>query len=310
MDEKIVEVRQGGTGSSSSPGVIILQWLTYALWGWLLLSLVLLLFIIISNSMIIALENPLLPFAIAAPMVLLPIAVVCDLFYGPRESQHKAGAAMVVMVIHAVIFALFGIGMLISAILMIIQMAISTPVGSRVGEIAWIWTAFVSTALYLVVFLRTLNPAPKLRLARIFPYFMTVVVGVLIVVGFMGPVRNTSVTRDDRDIVANISDINQSVSNFVSDNKQLPTSLHETQLPEQSKRLVDRNLITYKPEGSVKSESSEQEFRYQLCATYRYPDTNEFESSNTDSEKYSDGVSAYDHPAGTVCYKLKAVTYN
>ena len=63
-------------------GNIILQWLTYAFWGWALLGINWLIFIVVFSLLAHQDQTEVIPYAIAAVLVLLPISVVCDFFYG------------------------------------------------------------------------------------------------------------------------------------------------------------------------------------------------------------------------------------
>jgi hypothetical protein len=310
----------------SSAGIIILQWLTYALWGWTLLSLVWLIFIVVANFVTNQDISGMVPYAIAASLVLLPISVICDVIYTRYEPVKKQGASMVVMVIHAVIFALFGIGMLISGVLVLVQMAIGSTDASNSGQITWIITALSSTALYAVMFLRTLNPMPKLRLARWFPVLMSIVVIVFIVLGFVGPAASARLVRDDNDIANNISSVSQGVNDYVSSNNRLPSSLSQLNLSGTARSIVDRQLVTYKAlpsptaaerlkdlseSGTTKdSLEGQQEYRYQLCTTYKKESSYYSSDYNDNREEYVFTPFASSHPAGKVCYKLKSVTYN
>lgn len=314
-DKSKVQAAKSQSGGSSA-GIILLQWLTYAFWGWTILSLVWLVFIVIMTFATKANMSEMVPYSIAATMVLLPLSLVCDLFYGRYEPAHKTGAAMVVMVIHAVIFALFGIGMLISGVLTIVQIAIGTTPEVHDSAVTWVWTALISTAIYGLVFLRTLNPLPKLHLKQIFPALMALIVGTFIVLGFVGPVAKASLTRDDREISSSLDAIVQGVEGYTVGRGELPKTLQDVPVPPRGKSLVDRNLVTYKPDGkaSVKQSdgTAEEQHRYQLCVTYKEADEagrEEYDDFGEEGE-YKSNVSTYGHPAGNVCYKLKYVIYN
>lgn len=296
--------------TGSSAGLILLQWLTYAFWGWTLLSLVWLLFIVIASLTTSQDVTGMVPYAIAAALVLLPISVICDLFYGRREPAHKTGAAMVVMVIHAVIFALFGIGMLISGVLTIVQMAIGGSSGENDFQTVWLWTSLISAVLYGVTFLRVLNPMPQLQLGRIFPFVMTAIVGLSIILGFVGPVSKASLTRDDREIVSSINGIKESVDRYVETNKSLPTSFDGVNLTPTQKSLVDRGLVTFKSDGEKPlTDSDGVEYRYQLCANYKEKSGSGVDDENLRNE-YESYLYVTDHAAGNVCYKLTTSLFN
>lgn len=332
-ETKASRVKHSDGPSSSSAGIIILQWLTYAFWGWTILSLVWLSYIVLANFFTDHNTADMVPYAIAATLVLLPLSFVCDIFYGRHEPSKKVGAAMVVMVIHAVIFALFGIGMLISAVLTLVQMMIGTS-GNVDNQTVWLGTALISALIYALTFLRTLNPSPKLRMPKIYPAVMAVIVGVFIVLGFVGPVAQASLTRDDRDIERSIDNVSQGVERYVTKNKKLPNSLSDTALRGEAKSLVDRGLVTYKKGDKVEPVSSttkrplpanaendseiktlparvRSEYRYELCTTYKKADDNRASAYVYDlDDEYRVSPNTYGHPAGDVCYKLKVTTYN
>ena len=318
---------------SSSPGIIILQWLTYAFWGWTLLSFIWLSFIVYATFILNDDLTDVIPYAIAATLVLLPLSLACDIFYARKEPVKKAGASMVVMVIHAVIFALFGIGLLITAVLSLVQVAIGSS-DSYDSLVVWILTALTSTVVYAVAFVRTLNPAQKLRLNRILPVVLAGIVGLFIVLGFVGPVAQAALTRDDRDIQRSLPDISRSIDRYVSDNKKLPDSLSDVRLDSEAKSLVDRNLVTYKSVGvtqrsssssssssrtfedvtrggSLLTRSQSKEYRYELCATFKKADQDSsYDDYYAEEDEYRTSVSTYGHPEGQVCYKLKQVTFD
>lgn len=305
--------------AGSSAGVIILQWLTYVFWGWTILSLVWLVFIVLANFITSQDTSDMVPYAVAATLVLLPLSLVCDIFYGRREPVKKTGAAMVVMVIHAVIFAIFGIGMLISAVLTFVQMMIGVSDSSDFQTV-WLWTSLISAGVYALTFLRTLNPSPKLRLTIVYPVVMAAIVGLFIVLGFVGPVAQASLTRDDRDIEHSLGSVSSAVDRYARNNDKLPESLDDVQLRGDAKTLVERGLVEYKNEGKIPGGTPNPdengrstmiyrmgEYRYQLCVEYKKEDSRSSGYSDyTDEEdEYRSSVSTYGHPAGEVCYKLR-----
>lgn len=225
---------------------------------------------------------------------------------------------MVVMVIHAVIFALFAIGTLISAVLIMVQLAIATPSSSS-GQTVWLATFFISALLYLLTFLRTLNPWPKLKVHRKYPLFMGGLMGVLIVVGFVGPVTQASLTKDDRDIVKYLPNVSDSINSYVKETENLPTNLNEVTLDPDGKKLVERGLVTYKKEDVSDESKADAEsfygdmkrtyYRYQLCVKYKQA-TPQHSTINKDGEEYNDSLFVYEHPAGEVCYKIETSLKN
>jgi hypothetical protein len=310
---------------STSAGIIVLQWLTYAFWGWTLLVANWLIYIVIDSLLTDDDLSSMIPYSIAATLVLLPISVICDLFYGKHEPAKKTGAAMVVMIIHAVIFALFCIGSLIMSVFIFVQMAIQTQSNPATMN-AWLFTFLASAVLYGFTFLRTLNPLPKLKLNKIFPLGMLVIIIIFTVLAFIGPYAKSLTTRDDRDIVSGLSYVSDSINEYVNKNNKLPAALNNVTFDQpQARAIIDKGLVTYKPEGKSKtidnnSESAGEDgvknysydYKYQLCVTYKASSGDSYyrNSSNYASDdQYNSSAYVSDHPIGPVCYKVKASVY-
>jgi len=295
---------------SSPPGIIILQWLTYAFWGWAILSLVWLIFIVLANAMTSQDTSGMVPYAIAASLVLLPIAVVCDIFYLRHEPVKKHGASMVVMVIHAVIFALFGIGILITGVLSLVQLLIGTS-EEQPTILTWVITALISTVVYLLTFLRTLNPFVRLRLARWYWVVMVVLVGGFIVAGFVGPVMQARLVQDDRDLENNITQVSDRINAHAEKTGELPNALADLELTPEQDGLIDKGLLTYVREPAVDkplfapTDDDVASLRYQLCATFKRQSSYYSGRYEADRGEYSPYISASSHPAGKTCYKVE-----
>lgn len=300
----------------SSPALIILQWLTYAFWGWTLLAVIALVGLVVGNFFDNFDTSAVLPYSIAAVLVLLPLSLICDLFYGRSEPTRKSGGATVVMVIHAVIFALFGIGLLIGLVFTLVNQGINGFSSFDSVRTALV-TLAISVILYALTFLRTLNPTAVVPIARIYRIAMLAIIGLFIVLAFVGPAARSAATRDDREIVANISAISESVNNYIVTNNKFPASLSDVNLKDRAKALVDKGLVKYKSDGkeaAIDSYEDEDaryvsdEYRYQLCVTYKEKTQGYGDRYSTigRQDSYEDYLYVYDHPAGEVCYKLKA----
>jgi competence protein ComGC len=316
------------SSSKNTPGTIILQWLTYAFWGWTVLVSGVLATASISNMVLGADTGEFTTYALAAVLVLLPISIVCDIFYSKNEPQKKTGAAMVVMVIHAVLFALIGIGTLITAVFAVVQML------TNGGQVGWskvtLYSALVCTILYVATFLRTLNPQQLPWLSKAYKLFMIVAVLIITVLCVVGPISYEYATKNDKLIVANINTIESSVNSYTQKNNKLPSSLNDLKLSGDAKLLVQNNLVKYTPGDKNTKESTASSktkpyyvtsYTYTLCVNYAKPDNNlrtgtdyssydqsgSLESGTTeDDTKLSSGyVRTSGHPAGEVCYKLK-----
>ncbi len=303
------------TPKNQSAGQLVLQWLTYAFWGWTLLALSSLIFSIIFNLVADTETGSFTPYAIASVLVLLPISYVTDYFYSKNEPSKKTGVAMAIMVIHAVLFAIFGIGYLISAVISIISMF--TNSGENNVALAWLITSSIITVLYVLTFIRTLNPSVLSFIQKYYKFAMIAVSGLFIILGIVGPIANERITKNDRLIENNLYSVNTSIKNYTSKNERLPASLNDLDLNGDAKVLVEKNLIVYKPESSNDQYSSRystsKNVKYQLCVKYTKEKKDRYYSSydNTDSDGYSDYLSySNGHPAGEVCYKLKDTVYN
>lgn len=310
--------------SANTPISLVLQWLTYAFWGWLLIPLSFLVFSVVNATLNPGTDDFGTSLAIASVIVLLPLAFVCDLLYRKHEPSHKKGAAMVIMVIHAVIFILIAVGFLITAVITVVS-AMTGESQSSDSVSATIVSSLAVALLYGVTVLRTFNP-PKLPLVhRFFPIFMLVVVGVVAIAGFLGPIRNKVAFKNDTLIENNINDLNNAIQDYTYESKKLPSSLNELNLSDDARSLVDQNLVTYTPfeQPTTTSMSDGRDnantsfdfnilgllsYKYSLCATYTHPDSSErYNGSTNYSTSYIDTTG---HKSGKVCYDLVAEAEN
>lgn len=298
----------------STAGVLVLQWLTYAFWGWLILALVWLATVVLSNAILNEADSGMVPYAIAASIVLLPLAFVTDLFYRKHEPLKKAGGAVIIMVIHTVLFALLGIITLIVTVFTALNIAIDTgDVNSRM--VTLITFAF-ATVLYASAFLRTLNPFKSRKPLFLYGIVMVVLTALLLIFAVVGPLAKNYATRNDRLIEQNLTSVETSINSYVTKNKKLPNSLNDVAIISQGgKTLVEKGLVEYKKEADVMKMSGTDmttEHRYQLCVEYAQPSQYGYESSSyyQSDDEYSTYVSTSRHDAGKQCYKLQATTYN
>jgi len=294
---------------SSTGGVLVLQWLTYAFWGWLIVGLIWVLSVILVNAIIGESVSEIVPYAMAASIVLLPIAFVTDLFYRKHEPLRKSGAAMVIMIIHAVIFALLGIGALITSVFTGLNALINTDSPSDVTTVVVI-VAASATLLYAAAFLRTLNPFKKKTVSRIYAFSMLGLTLLLLVLVIVGPVVATLATREDRKKEAALSDITYSIQSYASQQNKLPSELSVlTFNSESTNETVKAGHVEYTAVGiNPTDEKSDAytSYRYQLCVVYDKEAKNpDYTYYQWDSSEYKANFSATPHDAGRVCYKLR-----
>lgn len=313
MDE--VSMQSNQKPEHQTAGTIVLQWLTYAFWGWLIVGLIWMLALVLMNFIYEGGSSnviDMLPYAIAAILVLLPVAFVLDFFYRRREPVKKSGASAIIMVIHAVIFALFGIGVLIASIFVTLNAVINGSFSD--GQIVAIFTLLGATLLYAMAFLRTLRPAKLAKLSIIYGISMLVISVGLLVMGVVGPLASSIQTRDDRRIENYLSSVNADIQTYVQDNNEAPTSLGDVRFSEEgAQALVKDDLVTYKSDRAGVSDSYGNTLHnYQLCVTYK-AQKGDNDNLNSRGRTNDDQSKLYvinnTHPKGEVCYDLQATHY-
>ena len=318
---------QESQSHESSASTTVLQWLTYAFWGWLAGSLLWLMGIVLSSSILDQTTNESTPYAIAAAVVLLPLAFICDLLYRKREPAKKAGGAMVIMVVHAVLFALISIVSLIIAVFITVNGLVE--VGSGDDErLVGILTALTSTVLFAGAFVRVLDPFKGKKSARIYAFTMLGVTLLLLALTIAGPLVKSIASRGDRVIEQALPKVQSSIDMYISDNSKLPATLNDvTFSDENTEELVEDGKVEYIPEGKLgdsitnlnnlstfltkENTNTRQTYRYQLCVDYKAASGNAPYSSRYDTETdgYKTYISTYSHGAGRTCYKLKQTVY-
>lgn len=302
----------------NNPGLIVLQWLTYAFWGWTVIAMsvltsLVLVFLLIKDADI----GDSVLYSMAAVLVLLPISVICDFFFIKQEPKKKTGVMSVVVIIHAVIFALFGIGSLIVAAFSLINLLVSSS-GTESTMVA-LYSSLIIAFLFAVLFLRTIMPKKLFKMRRYFVILMIVIVGVICAFGIFGPIADARLTRNDKLIENNLGTVVDGVSTYATDNKKLPSSLSDLKLTGDTKKLVTDNLVTYKKDSAPVSQlyhyykTGSGGFYYQLCVTYKKASKNQYSGTPIDygsGSDYSTYVSTSNHPAGEKCYKLVTSNYD
>ncbi len=123
--------------------------------------------------------------------MLLPISLVCDYLYSKKEPQRKVGGASVVMIIHAVLFALFGIGSLIWAVFSLVSLLTSGGDDNSTA-FAGLYSSIIIVAFYAATFVRTLNPPKFPWIDKAYKIFMLVTIVIFIILGFAGAHHNVN----------------------------------------------------------------------------------------------------------------------
>jgi len=311
---------------SAGAGIIVLEWLTYAFWGWTVLALSVLVSTIIATFIGDVSTDGFTPYGIAAVLVLLPISVICDVLFTKHEEVKKTGAAMAVMIIHAVIFALFGIGAIIGAAFSMVQMFTSS--GDKTAAQITLFSSIIIAVIYASVFLRTLNPVKFPWIRRAFLIFIAVTVGIICLLGIFGPMANARLTRDDKLLQTNLTSVDTAIKDYVRKNNKLPETLSQLDTQGDVKSIIDRNLVRYTPNSNgtlskitsttntsrVFNDTNSQvlvyNYYYKLCVDYKKKSNDfgatDYSVDNKDTYGYTAYENYFHHDAGESCYKNKA----
>jgi len=305
---------------------LVLQWLTYAFWGWFALA-ILWLSAVVYTFLVSGSESndwtSIVSYPIASVLVLLIVATIVDFFYRRREPAKKEGFATAVMVIHTVIFALCGIGALVALVFAGINLVLSeTPSGSEGTRVA-LFTALTMVPVYALLIARATLVAKWRRMPMLTTIILSVCALVFIGIGMFGPVMNSVATRQDRQVASALTSIVYAVNSYDQDNDKLPGSLDGLNLntyggtdATTTRSLLAQGVITYKPNtksGTKPSAGYTYTTRtvhyYQLCATFTNAQTSPSLYAPYSSSDYSESVNAQYHKKGEQCYNVRTNTY-
>lgn len=324
-EEKMVN-KGTATKNVNSAGVLVLQWLSYAFWGWAAVSLWWLSALVVGhfvnagNRDIYDYSGSTLAYAFAATLVLFIIALVCDMVYARREPQHKTGAASVIMIVHTVLYALIGIGTAIVAVFSIVNLLIGdSNINGNEGATTSLITALILAVVYAALVLRVLRPKSARWAVKAFWVVMAVITLGMMVASVVGPIAQRKSTADDRLIESGLPRVSDEISNYANTYNALPSNLHDSklQLESDAKTLVERKLVDYQPGKEVidplKNTAGvsldakpvvNKTFRYQLCVTYIQGAGDTFSSRTYNFNSDQTSPDTYTHAKGRQCYNL------
>jgi hypothetical protein len=315
----------GHLDSKSGAVEIVLQWLSYGLWEWTIITLSILLsttlnFYFVSGTR--SDDHTWLAYVVASMLVLLPFAFFADRIYSKKEPEHKHGFAAVVMVINAVIVFLATIGGLIAFVLSILNLVMSSSSSDK--SYVGIISSLVVAVLGLLLFVRILDFAKFKRFNRLFPLLIVLIAGTTAVLALVGPFKGEATAKEDRLIENNITLLNEAIQIYASKEGKLPTGLDALDLSgtydKDAQLLVSKGLITYrvinsgKPNTPINTPASssnnvnyyssfDNKATYELCATYK-------KERKVGGSYYGSAGDTYidtnNHKAGKQCYTQKA----
>ena len=331
--------------SKTGPGLLVLQWMVYALWGWTVLALSMLVLIIVDQMINTVggsygrsywFPGDQIAYPLAAAIVLFVIAILCDIFYARADRKHSRSAGSnVIMIIHAVLFALLGIGALIVAVFGGVKLLIGDTMQGNGAEVN-IVSGLIIFVLYAATLVRTLRPVSIKKVVGMYWVFMTIVLVATVTLAIMGPAVFARLRAQDAVLEQGLPALSDSINNFASSNNRLPNNLNElTDLSEDvndgaAKKLVEEKLVTYTPGEQLTANVSAKQldlqrlgvdqlggavepvFHYTLCVTYKTSDgyTSDTYDSKPSGQKYNVGVSTFGHKAGKVCYEAQTAYSN
>lgn len=305
---------------SSSPQIIITQWLSYAFWGWLMAALVWTMVIILQLVIKNETSSGMVPYAVSSVFVLLPFAFITDWLHRRHEPVKKNRAAAIVTVIHAVLFALIAIGALIGAVFTGVGLFVTLSADPS-SQVVALLSLLVAAILFGLLFARILMPAKLPKLPFVYAISMLILSLGLLVWGVSGPVAETITRKDDTRIESYLVWLKGDIASYVENNRALPDRLADIDASEESQALIDKNLVIYKKDGTAKavpntgldtkiaSPVRTDKLKYQLCVNYKeasksdrnYPRYETMSEGEGDYKSYLDAVP---HDKGDVCYKL------
>lgn len=337
----MVNKKSAQTVQPTSPVTIILQWLTYAFWGWTVVAAAYLAAVIASHTLdSIWVTDSIEPIAygIAATLIMLPFSVICDWLYSKREDQTKHGIASVVLIIHVVLYALVAIGALIATAFSIVGLLLSTS--DTTGSVVAIVVSATLVLLFIELIIRMVRPFLFKKSRFVFRLFMTAVILAGLVWGIVGPVRQAIVTKEDRAVRDSLTNLSYAINQYVSANGELPASTDQITedgtflnayylgvSPDTLKSLIDRDLVTYTPNTKAFSEEDSSDatidlkaatrtYYYELCGVFTHSlkqrswYTTSYSGLDADSDGYKMYIEEGPIEVGTKCYKLSASYYS
>jgi hypothetical protein len=312
--------QQDATPQANPPvnaGVIVLQWLTYAFWGWTILAMSWLTSMVYTSFLTDQDIGSSAAYSIASVLILMPISVIVENIYRKNEPVKKTGPASIVMVIHAVLFSLFGIGAVITAAFFLVSMI--TTAGDSEFQIVGLLSALTISIFYAAALLRTLNPQKIKNVPKLFNIFTISTIGIICLLGIFGPIAQEARTKNDKLIRDNLSTVTRAISSYSQSNNKLPGSLSDlSNLQSSAKPLIENNLLRYtpniKPASRISSSgfygnSGTQTFYYEICVTFTEEKVSKYNYDSFSDDEYSYTFNVSSHPKGESCQKLSTDRY-
>jgi len=311
--------------SLESAGIITLEWLTYVFWGLASLALNILVSLVVSYYVVeqgITASEP-VAYAVAASLILLPIAFVTDVIFSKREDALKSSASSIARIVFSILYALVALGGLVS----LVFIGINTLLNGFMGDEVWVAvaTSFTIFLAYLLLLARVAKPHLLGSMRYIYRLLVTSVIIIVCILAINGPVANAFKTRQDRSIRSSMELIVNSIRDNVNSGKSLPSNINEavSSVPQymysksQSENTIDfasRGLITYEPNSrQVTTSGNATTYYYQICGVFEYETVSGTGSTTPVQTTSTSGYSSYldfgSIKKGKNCYGISADYY-
>ena len=242
---------------ASGPAIVALQWFTYALWGWLCFAFAWLIAVTVSHYVDAGSSDTGtgISYALAAVIVLFIAALISDAIYAQRETDDKHSATLLVMVIHAVLYALAAVGSLILSVFALTSLVVGEGFdNNETSRTVMLVTGSIVALLFLMLVVRIVwtQRFPRQQLG--YRLFVTLVALLAVGAAVMGPAAYARMTKPDRLIEAGLPGMARDINAYAVTNHKLPAALADvTHTDSTSKDLMDDQLVEYIPNTKPKA---------------------------------------------------------
>lgn len=262
----------------STPAFVTMQWLSYAFWALASIAIVYLVSVITNYVLNVdtTVTTEAVAYAVAASFIVLPLAFTLDVFFSRHEDDNKSNASSVVMVVHAVGFAVISVIALITAVFNLINMVLNDydDKGLWIAVVA----AVTTCVLFGILFIRTIKPElfPRLR-----EYYRYLILALILIAGFwaiFGPGAKALDTKQSRGVRDSMMQITSAVDNYVTSNGTLPKDIDAMMSAgyyfgdvstSQMKDYIVRGVLSYEPNTKAFTEADGvKTFYYKICGTF------------------------------------------
>lgn len=315
---------------SNEPGVATSQWLTYVFWAGAAIAAS----ILVGMGMTLATEGysqgmSSALYAVIALVIILPIALISDRIYSKKERPRKVGIGLVLMVLHAVIFAIVAVVALATALYILVQHLLFDD-----GSLEPLTVAAVAGWLAITFGLIVLRIV-RGDFARLIKLVVLLATIAVLIWGIAGPVSQAVVRRDDDRAERAMQDLYGMITMQAANTGSLPADIkaaidedtfNSPAMKTSVKNAADAGLVTYTPNVQpaevVDEDGYTQTVHYfELCVTYKYDNPNRTgwygtypepyitdDSGVSKSSDYENVYTGTSTEAGTHCYQYKTAS--